>query len=545
MRTRTISKLQEKTYDLLIVGGGATGSGIALDAASRGLSVALIEKGDFASGTSSKSTKLIHGGLRYLKQLDFGLVRETGTERAVVNKIAPHLCLPEKMLLPITEDGTYGKWSSSLGLMVYDVLAGVEREDRRKMLSPEETLAKEPLLNADTLVGGGYYAEYRTDDARLTIELIKKSVTYGADVINYMELTEFASEGEKINGAICYDRINNETITIRARRVVSAAGPWVDHLRAKNDSLQGSKLHLTKGVHLVFPQEKFPVKQSIYFDEPGGRMLFAIPRGRVTYLGTTDTSYTGSMDRIVCTKEDRDYLLSAVNRTFPSINLTADDVISNWAGLRPLIHEEGKSPSELSRKDEIFEAEDGLISIAGGKLTGYRKMAERIVDKVIELDHKGAKDIKKDSITAKIPLAQDKAMTNREVQKYIDELADRCATQGLDRYYGWYLVTVYGRQAERILDSISGTWDHVSLAIAELDYCIDHEYVTRAEDFLVRRTGRLYFDIGSISSILEPVLDRLSERMNWMSDRVATERQRMEDLLYDATHYYDEELPRA
>ena len=190
-RDQNLSTLRTEAFDLLIIGGGATGAGIALDAASRGIKTALVEKGDFASGTSSKSTKLIHGGLRYLKQFAIDLVRESGTERAVVNKVAPHLCLPEKMLLPLVKGGTFGKWSSSVGLFVYDFLAGVDADDKRKMLNKKQTLKKEPLLDANKVVGGGYYAEYRTDDARLTIELIKKAGSYGAVAVNYSKMTDF------------------------------------------------------------------------------------------------------------------------------------------------------------------------------------------------------------------------------------------------------------------------------------------------------------------------------------------------------------------
>ncbi len=539
-RKENLKALKEQHFELLVIGGGATGSGIALDASSRGIKTALIEKGDFASGTSSKSTKLIHGGLRYLKQLDIGLVRETGTERAVVNRIAPHLCLPEKMLLPLTKGGTYGKWSSSLGLFVYDFLAGVDSDDKRKMLNKKQTLKKEPLLDADEVLGSGYYAEYRTDDARLTIELIKKSASYGATCVNYCQMDDFIHEGGQIKGAVCSDKITGEEISIRADRVVSATGPWVDKLRAKNKSLNKKKLHLTKGVHLVFAHNKFPVKQSIYFDEPGGRMLFAIPRGRVTYLGTTDKTYTGDLDRIVSTTEDRDYLLRAANTTFPKLNLTAQDVISNWMGLRPLIHEEGKSPSELSRKDEIFVAPDGLISIAGGKLTGYRKMSERIVDMVIDAGQ--LTPTHPNAITDSIPLASDEAMTNKEVKKYIKYISEKVNELGLDPYYGWYLVTNYGKQCEEIINNLSPQSDEIDLAEQEVLYGLNNEMITRASDYFVRRTGRLYFDIQTIKTIRTKVMDIMAKELNWGDERQQEENDLMDLLLKDATTYYKEEF---
>ena len=527
-----------------MIGGGATGAGIALDAASRGLKTALIEQRDFASGTSSKSTKLIHGGLRYLKQLDIGLVRESGTERAVVNKIAPHLCIPEKMLLPLIENGTFGRLSTSIGLWIYDLLANVDSDDKRVMLSRDETLQKEPLLNDTVLKGSGYYAEYRTDDARLTIELIKKAAEYGAEVANYAKATGFVYKAETINGVNCRDMLDGSTFEIRAQKVVSAGGPWVDELRKLNASIDQKRLHLSKGVHIVVPQDRLALQQSVYFDVPDGRMVFTIPRGKVTYIGTTDTTYTGALDRVVATEADRDYLLRAVNNMFPSCNLTRYDVVSNWAGLRPLIHEKGKSPSELSRKDEIFEAPDGLISIAGGKLTGYRKMAERIVDKVVRDCIFDDRQIADRSNTSDIKLTRDPFEDNAAVANAIKKISRHCKELGLDEYYGWYLVTNYGKAASEILQSLQKTGHddlEIALAVSELNYCLDYEMVQKAEDFFVRRTGRLYFDIYSIAKIRPAIIQELSTRLNWSKERVEVEEQNLDMLLTDAMTYYESE----
>ncbi|MGB5817979.1 MAG: FAD-dependent oxidoreductase, partial [Saonia sp.] len=224
-RAKTVQKLAKETYDLVVIGGGITGGGIALDAASRGMKVALIEKNDFASGTSSKSTKLIHGGLRYLKQFDFWLVKEVGSERAIVHKLAPHIVLPEKMLLPLIENGSYGKWLTSIGLKVYDILAQVTGDDKRKMLEKKEALKLEPLLPKKILKGAGYYAEYRTDDARLTIENIKTSLQYGALALNYAAVSDFVYENEKISGVKVDDGISGKEFTIKTKYVISAAGP--------------------------------------------------------------------------------------------------------------------------------------------------------------------------------------------------------------------------------------------------------------------------------------------------------------------------------
>ena len=544
-RNETIQSMQGQEFDLLVIGGGATGAGIALDAAARGLKTALVEKRDFASGTSSKSTKLIHGGLRYLKQLDIALVRETGTERAIVHRLAPHLVLPEKMLMPLIKNGTYGYWSTSFGLWIYDVLAKVKGDDRRRMLSKEQALNYEPLLDDSILKGGGFYAEYRTDDARLTIELLKTAVRKGGLALNYTQALDFIYDDEgKVRGASVQDNITNKIFPIKAKRVVSASGPWVDKLRKKNGSLSGKRLHLTKGVHLVFPHHKIPLKHTLYFDVPDGRMVFAIPRGKVTYVGTTDTNYTGDLNRVVATKDDAVYLLNAVNHALPTLKVDKNDIISNWAGLRPLIHEDGKSPSELSRKDEIFVSDTGLISIAGGKLTGYRKMAQRIVDLVDEqLPEPFGPCPTKD-----IPLTEDALKDAKAVEEYIQEIEDQIKKLGLISYYGWYLVTTYGKQSEIILEKMQAYHSdppNIALIRAETWFGVHHEMVNSVDDLLVRRTGRLYFDIESIPPALDIVLADMKNYLNWDEKRTQAEQERMELLLKDATTYYDKEMEAA
>lgn len=508
-RSKIRTDLQKTTFDLIVIGGGITGAGIALDAASRGLKVALLEKGDFASGTSSKSTKLIHGGLRYLKQFDFWLVKEVGSERAIVHKLAPHLVLPEKMLLPLIEGGSYGKWLTSIGLKVYDILAQVTGDDKRQMLEKKEALKKEPLLPKKILNGAGYYAEYRTDDARLTLENLKTSLHYGTLALNYAEVSGFLYEEEKIAGVTVTDVLTNEAFEIKAKYVVSAAGPWVDELRAINNSKKGKRLHLTKGVHLVFPFDKLPVKQSVYFDIPDGRMMFAIPRGKVTYIGTTDTNYGANKDSVQTDLADAIYLISAVNNMFPDIHLEMEDIISSWAGLRPLIHEDGKSASELSRKDEIFISDSGLISIAGGKLTGYRKMAERTVNKVTARLKEDYKLEVKDCYTDKIPLCGNDFKKYKSVKKYIKQVHKDLAIDGFSEYDAWYLVTTYGKQTEQILENyrtFSDTDKYLNLLRAELKFAIEFEMVVSPLDFFIRRTGRLYFDIDSVRNYTQPLL---------------------------------------
>lgn len=536
-RSEILLKAQEIEYDLIVIGGGVTGAGIALDASNRGLTTLLLEKSDFASGTSSKSTKLIHGGLRYLKQFEIGLVRETGTERAVVHGLAPHLVHPEKMLLPIVENGSFGKWSASIAISVYDYLAGVKPADRKVGLDSEELLAEEPLVKEQGLRGGMKYSEYRTDDARLTISLVQTALREGADAINYCEVLEFIYEEEKVVGVVCHDHIQNLKVALRAKKIVSATGPWVDQLRTLDNSTGGKSLHLTKGVHIVLPHDKLPLKTAVYFDAFDGRMIFAIPRGKVTYVGTSDTTYHGDLDRVLCSQMDANYLLDAVNHYFLVGPLQLDDIVSSWAGLRPLIHEDGKSPSELSRKDEIFQSPSGLISIAGGKLTGYRKMAERIVDLLLS---KLGGDKEMPCKTDSISLHPEPYHDYDEVLQHIEILAQSMIEKGLLHYNAWYLVTTYGRTADQIWDTAKES-KHTdldeALFLAELEHSFAFEGICNLLDFFNRRTGRMYFDMDSVHEYHELALSFMADRLGWGDQRTEQERTKIHEIVADCLHF--------
>lgn len=524
-RQQILTKLANETFDLLIIGGGITGVGIALDAASRGLKTALVEKNDFAFGTSSRSTKLIHGGLRYLKQFEFGLVKEVGSERAIVHKLAPHLVIPEKMLLPLSEKKGLGYWLTSIGLMIYDWLAGVKPADQRRMLTKRRTLRYEPLLKEDDIKGGAIYAEYRTDDARLTIEIAKKAAEQGATLVNYVKAFNFVYTDGKISSLNVIDELSHEAFEIRATAVVNATGPWVDELRDVDKSKIGKRLHLTKGVHIVVPREKFPVRQSIYFDVDDGRMVFAIPRGRTTYIGTTDTNYTGPIDHVFTSREDAEYLIKAVNATFPSASLKVSDIESSWAGLRPLIHEDGKTASQLSRKDEIFESPSGLVSIAGGKLTGYRKMSERVVNLVIK-KHFSKRQLQR-SFTKRIKLGGNAFKNSKKVDRYIDKIERQLKPYQFAEHVPAYLVHNYGIQTDAILTLMeqqdAGLPLPLRLLQAELLFSIRNEMAVTLQDFFIRRTGLIYFDIEKVLIYHHQIATLMQAELSWSDERVLEE----------------------
>lgn len=489
-RAAQIAQLEAENWDLLVIGGGITGAGIALDAASRGIKVALLEMQDFAAGTSSRSTKLIHGGLRYLKQFEFRLVREVGRERAILHKNAGHLVIPEKMLLPIVEGGTFGKLGVWFGLWLYDVLAGVKKEERRVMLSAEETLKEIPNIEPKGLKGAGLYSEYRTDDARLVIEVIKTATEHGAIPINYAKVSKLNYERGTISGLTALDLLTGKEFSVRAKQIVNAAGPWVDSIREMDNSLNHKRLRHTKGVHLVVESKRLPIKESVYFDIEDGRMMFAIPRGPWTYFGTTDTDFVGNLKHPDVDQKDCDYLIKAVNKMFPSAKIEMKDIVSSWAGIRPLIHEAGKGPSELSRKDEVFESQTGLLTIAGGKLTGFRKMAEKIVDIVAKrlMNAKPTLQLK-NCTTDQIKLTG----FRYESESLMNDQVERLSKQfGMPEKEVLWVHQLFGSATESILKKAEGK-DEIALLKATLSYCIEEESVFTLSDFFVRRTALLYF----------------------------------------------------
>ncbi|MEL6988255.1 MAG: glycerol-3-phosphate dehydrogenase/oxidase [Bacteroidota bacterium] len=504
-----IKKSANTHYDLIVIGGGITGAGILLDAALRGMKAILIEKSDFASGTSSKSTKLIHGGLRYLKQMEFGLVRETGLERAVAHRNICHLVHPENMLLPIVENGTFSQFTAGLAIGVYDRLAKVERGQRRKKLSKQQVLNKEPLLEESKLKSGIIYSEYRTDDARLTMELIKSARRSGAEAFNYLEVNDFSYTGKNVSGIICEDKVTNEEVHINATHIVSSAGPWVDILRKKDNPKTETNLHLSKGVHIVFDKKDFNIQNSIYFDAFDGRMIFAIPRSGVVYVGTTDTSFDPGTDQLNCTKDDAAYLLNAVNTMF-NIQLNIKDIKSTWSGLRPLIRQKGKGPTELSRKDEIFISDSGLISIAGGKLTGFRKMAKRVVDMVAE-------KLEQDFPPCKTKDYKIHQQPFSDYAEYLHVVEQLC--KSYKDYYNQDIADLISNFGKDGIDILSETKDKgITLIESQLNYALQYESVYHPLDFLDRRTGWLFFNINKVKEHKEFITKRISNAFDFSSD---------------------------
>lgn len=539
-RANALEHMSSEVLDVLVIGGGITGSGIALDAVTRGMTTGLVEMQDYAAGTSSRSTKLVHGGLRYLKQFEVKMVAEVGKERAVVYENGPHVTTPEWMLLPFHQGGTFGSFSTSIGLRVYDYLAGVKSSERRKMLSVKETIAKEPLIKKDGLKGGGYYVEYRTDDARLTIEVIKEAVHRGVYAANYTKANEFIYENGKLKGVKVTDTISGQEYSIFARKVINAAGPWVDTLRQLDQSKKGKVLQMTKGIHLVIDHDRFPLEQAVYFDTPDGRMVFAIPRDGKTYVGTTDTVYKADPIHPQMTLEDRDYVLNAINYMFPTVKVTALDVESSWAGVRPLIYEEGKDPSEISRKDEVWQSASGLITIAGGKLTGYRKMAEMVIDLAANLIGKEQGKTFKACQTKHMAISGGDVGGSANLPAFILQQGDKGRQAGLTLEQAEYLAGFYGSNVGKLFDLVRQSdpiADELGLPAeirARIAYAIQEEMTVKPVDFFIRRTGALFFNINWVHEWKQPVIEYMSRRFNWTADQKRRYTDELEGHLHDA-----------
>ena len=499
LRTRAanLARMQREAFDIVVIGGGITGAGVALDAASRGLSVALVEKGDFASGTSSRSSKLIHGGLRYLEQFQFALVREALHERAVLSRMAPHLSKPLRFLVPLYSSSARSPLGSSkiklsMGLGLYDFLAGSQNIERHRWLSADEAVQFAPALDRDGLRGAFIYYDCLTDDARLVIEVIKAAAAHGALVANYAAARSVVAN-ERETSLQIEDGLTGHSFNLRARVVVNAAGVWSDEVSRLSDANVSNKLRPSKGIHVVLPSEIFQNRTAVLIPSLGeGRFLFVIPWQGRTVVGTTDTDYSGDLNEPRAEPSEVDRVVKSAARAFPGAALSSVDVISTFAGLRPLIAADGMSTKEVSRKEEIFENKSGLLTITGGKLTTWRRMAERVVDlaarKLEGLDGVPRPKAHR-SLTENLQLAGGPVAVTEE------EAAELAREYGLPVIAVEHLIESYGGNY-RVLLELTRESDELKSSLidglpqieAEVVYAARYEMAATVEDFLSRRT---------------------------------------------------------
>ena len=526
-RSKITKVLKEKHYDIIVIGGGITGAGILLDAQSRGLSCALIEKQDFAEGTSSRSTKLIHGGLRYLKQWNFKQVSDTGKERIIVEHIARHLTYPKKVIVPSIKNGTFSKFQLSLALWVYEKLAQVPKQYIHKRFTKKELETNLPAIDSDILTGGIEYVEFQTNDARLTIENIKKGLEFGASIIHQTKVTNLTyGKNGYINGVRVKDSLTMEQYSINSTCIINATGAWSDQFSSIE---KDHRISPSKGVHLVFNSERFPLTKAVYFDTPDDRMIFAIPDENCTYVGTTDTFYNGNIDDLSITLEEKSYLLDAINTMFPRLLLQTKDIISGWVGVRPLIFEKGKSPSEISRKHEVYEDPNGLLTIAGGKLTGYRKMARKVIDKAIQKHF--CKIRLKDCHTKSITLTGSDYLNNEEFEEKKNSFIETSLEFGWSAEESRWVYNLFGSQSDeirRLKHTVESSLP--SYLLQALLFCIAKEMVSTPSDFILRRTNLCYFHpnivakyIIEISRIIYIQLDYSEQLISKFDDQLTSD----------------------
>ena len=579
-RQRAIEKLQDRTLDLLVIGGGITGAGVALQSAASGLETGLIEMQDFAEGTSSRSTKLVHGGIRYLKQFDVEVVSDTVKERAVVQQIAPHIPKADRMLLPVYDEpgSTFSQFRLKVAMDLYDLLAGVTGTPlANKELTKEEVLERAPQLKQEGLLGGGEYLDYRNNDARLVIENIKRANQDGALVASRVKAVGYLKDEKgKVIGVKAEDVLTGNHFEIKARIVINTTGPWSDVVRnLDNDEQQIQQMRPTKGVHLVIDNSKIKVPNATYFDTGlgDGRMVFVIPRENKTYFGTTDTDYRGDLKHPIVTQEDVDYLLGIVNNRFPDVNITLDDIESSWAGLRPLISgnnasdynggdngsisEESfdnlistvsrylnkeanrddvtesilaiesntseKNPSSISRGSSLDIDDNGLVTLAGGKITDYRKMAEGAMRKIIEiLAEQHSRHYR--LINSKTYPVSGGELNPANVESELETFAQLGVKRGLDIADARYIANVFGSNAPRVfnlaneLEAVEGLTLRDTLV---LHYAMREEMVLTPVDYFLRRTNHLLFMRETMDDLIQPIANEMAKYLGWSEEEQA------------------------
>ncbi len=516
-RRQALKNMEAETVDLLVIGGGITGCGLARDAALRGLKVALVEKADFAYGTSSRSSKLVHGGIRYLAYGEVNMVRESARERKVLQAIAPHLIHPIPFMMPLYRGNSTTKYRA--GFILFDKLAGVEKHDQHKILKSDEVRASAPLLR-DPLKGGIVYGEYITDDARFTLMNALSAAKHGAHIANRAAVTQLRKDGNRIIGATVKDTLTDNQYELTAKVTVNTTGPWAEETLTASELSPPKRMLVSKGIHIIFPASRLPVEGAVVLSSLSKKEGFAIRRWDYVYVGTTDIPHQEPIDEPIADDAAIEHLLTMTQECFPKANVSEADILGTWAGLRPLI-DEGKSARDTSRHDEIWKIQDGLLSIAGGKLTTYRPMAARIMQDVakelkIELNHYDK--------TADVVLPGGNLGQSFEV--YQAEMTKRLVAKGVSEPTIERLTWLYGTAINDLLQygSESSVWleplaSDVPALKGEVKLAVEQEMALTVTDFMDRRSSLLLFSPNHGLSALETVATIMSNLLGWDEDK--------------------------
>ncbi|MDR1385996.1 MAG: glycerol-3-phosphate dehydrogenase/oxidase [Propionibacteriaceae bacterium] len=517
-----LAQAADLEYDLIVVGGGVTGAASARDAALRGLKVLLLEKDDFAAGTSSRSSKMIHGGLRYLETYQFKLVREGVKERELSLGLAPHLTRVAPHLYMVYEGDSYGLGMLNFALTFYDIFSGQWRQRRHRMLSPKQVLAREPHLNPKGMKGAGLYYDVLTDDARFTLDLVKGAVEEGAVALNHTVVTDLVREGDRVVGVVATDQLSGVSHRFRGKAVVNATGPWTSRLVAREYGRQAARLRPSKGVHLVFDKKDFPLGTVVFLRSPNdGRVTWPTPSiepDRV-YVGTTDTDYDGDPDQVEPNEQDITYLLNLANHTIPDARLDASHIVASWAGLRPLVAPApGTSVGQTSREHKVEVGPGGMVTISGGKLTSSRVMGRHVVDTVVA----------RLGLPARPYSADRRPISGGQPQAIAQAQADLAASdvpapirERWTRYYGSNVEALLAEWRDQPEHQVEIAPRQVT--VAEVRYCVAQEGCRTLDDLMTRRTSLFFWDRSGGLTAVEALADLMGALLDWSPQRRAQE----------------------
>lgn len=513
-RDRALTALGVTRFDLLVIGGGIVGCGVARDAALRGLRVALVEQDDFASGTSSRSSRLVHGGVRYLEHGHLHLVFESSRERRRLLRLAPHLVRPLAFTWPVYEGARVAQWKLLAGLTLYDALALFRNVGNHRRLTPEGVVAREPMLTTVGLVGGATYWDASTNDTRLTLANALGAQRAGATLLNHARVTSLVTAGGRASGAVVRDVESGAEVTVRARVVVSAVGPWTNALQPLEGGGESPAVLGSAGVHVAVPRERVGNRDAITLVAPqDGRVMFVLPAGTHTIIGTTETTATRGPDDVRATREEVRYLLDACNASFPAAHLRDEDVVAAWSGIRPLAATLAEDDAgSVSREHTVSEGPLGVLWVTGGKLTTYRAMAEDVVDRACE----ALGDAERSGRPFREVLLPGGAMaslaaTEREVRAAVndDEVARHLAgAYGSDWRDAWRPVRDEPALAERLDPSLPYTG-------ADVVHAVEREMAVTIADILVRRTHVAFESRDQGQAVARKVAALLARRLGW------------------------------
>lgn len=525
-RLKNLTLFQAKKYDLVIIGGGITGAGVARDAASRGMSVALIEKDDFASGTSSRSSKLIHGGIRYLENLEFKLVFEALNERTKLFEMCPHLVHHLRFMLPLYRDSRVGMFKMGMGMWLYDALALFQAPELHESLSSTETIDRMPMLRGHNLRGSYVYSDGYMDDDRLVLETLRSAASMGAVCANFVRADKAIWTEGKVTGVEAVDSLTGRRVQIRGRHVISTVGPWTDELGSSLFTDWKKILRPTKGIHFTLPRERLQLPCAVVMAaEKEDRIVFGIPRKEMIVIGTTDTDYPGLPDGIVADKADVDYLLGFTDQYFPGAKIKKEDILATYAGVRPLVRDDAGTAGKTSREHTILPDPRGVTFVAGGKYTTYRRMAEQIVTTVLKNFPVEDRVKFRLSDTAK-PLNE---WTSPEAYRQAFHESDELVhLTGRSRGEILHLCERYGREVHGILSRYNSEW---TLWQLEAAHAIDTTMCLNLVDFYARRVPLYLADPAHGMTVLDSVAAVFQQQLRWSPEQTDAQKQKLREFL--------------